>query len=296
MKEHRKKFSVCPNCGLTFQEINQYCPQCGQENHDLNVAIKHLLGELLESTLHLDSKSFRTLKDLLFKPGFLTTQFNSGKRKSYVQPIRLYIFISFVFFLLISVQPFKNKSNNSTESSAVNLSFQKISSDQLRGLSDSQIDSVLIANGMEATALNKYIAHQLVRTSSDGKHEIGPYLTKNLSYMMFALMPLFAFFVYLVYRRSAKFYIECLIYSIHLHSFLLLLFALYILISWFFASFTLFVIIWILSTIYFFMSLKRIYKQSSARTIWKMLILGFMHLVSIAIFFILTAFISILIY
>lgn len=39
-----------------------------------------------------DTTFFRTITPFLFKPGFLTIEFNEGRRKKYVKPIRLYLF------------------------------------------------------------------------------------------------------------------------------------------------------------------------------------------------------------
>lgn len=59
------------------------------------------MEEFLEGIFHFDGKVFRTAGLLLFKPGELTRRFLAGQRVPYVPPIRLYVFISFVFFLLL---------------------------------------------------------------------------------------------------------------------------------------------------------------------------------------------------
>src|SRR5690606_13445027 len=103
MAKKRRKFVQCPNCGHTFEEVNNYCPNCGQENHDLNVPVKHLVEEFFESTLHYDTKFWRTLKYLITRPGYLTEKFNLGQRASYVPPFRLYVFVSIFFFTTIAL-------------------------------------------------------------------------------------------------------------------------------------------------------------------------------------------------
>ncbi len=49
---------------------------------------------------HFDGKFFTTLKDLLFKPGFLSAEYMKGRRMSYLNPIRMYVFTSAIFFLI----------------------------------------------------------------------------------------------------------------------------------------------------------------------------------------------------
>lgn len=58
------------------------------------------LSEFLKDYFTFDSKIFRSLKPLLFDPGFLVTEYIAGKRVSYIPPLRIFIFSSILFFLL----------------------------------------------------------------------------------------------------------------------------------------------------------------------------------------------------
>jgi len=49
-----------------------------------------------------------TIFYLLFKPAALSKAYTSGKRKSFLAPMRLYIFTSFITFLLLSLFPAEN--------------------------------------------------------------------------------------------------------------------------------------------------------------------------------------------
>lgn len=42
-----------------------------------------------------------TLKDLILRPGFLTREYTAGRRVRYLNPIRMYVFISALFFLAL---------------------------------------------------------------------------------------------------------------------------------------------------------------------------------------------------
>ncbi|HEV2803070.1 MAG TPA: DUF3667 domain-containing protein [Pyrinomonadaceae bacterium] len=90
---------VCPNCGAW--RAGEYCQDCGQRRtHPEHLTIvyffKHLFGELTE----LDSKLFRTLRALLLIPGRLTTEYLADRKERYVAPVKLYLVISAIFFLL----------------------------------------------------------------------------------------------------------------------------------------------------------------------------------------------------
>src|SRR3990172_246963 len=118
MAKRRFKSHTCPNCGAEFSlkpERANFCPSCGQENHDLNIPFKHLLEELSETVLHFDTKSIRTLQALVIKPGVLTSEFIHGRRARYVTPIRLYIFIRFLFLLFLSSSSGRTDERTPTE-------------------------------------------------------------------------------------------------------------------------------------------------------------------------------------
>lgn len=196
---------------------------------------RHVLLELLEGFLHFDSKSFRTLSALLFRPGFLTNEFKAGRRSSYVPPIRLYVFVSFVFFLLLTWGSGGNHQAESAgdppQANQLNLTLSGIKSQELRGLSDSQVDSLLQSKGVKLTTFNRYLAHQIRRISVEGRAQFNHRLLKGVSYMMFALMPIFALLLYLFYRKRADYYIDALVFSVHFHAFAFLLFALYLFVA-----------------------------------------------------------------
>lgn len=88
----------CLNCNQSLSEIYSYCPLCGQENTDNNVSFKQLIEDFLNNYFSLDSKFFQSIKPFFIHPGHLTNSFNSGKRRTYINPVRLYIIISFFYF------------------------------------------------------------------------------------------------------------------------------------------------------------------------------------------------------
>jgi hypothetical protein len=88
----------CLNCGTIVQ--GHYCQNCGQENIVPRETFWHMVTHFFYDITHFDSNFFTTLKDLLFKPGFLTKEYMLGRRKSYLHPVRMYVFTSAVFFLV----------------------------------------------------------------------------------------------------------------------------------------------------------------------------------------------------
>lgn len=96
---HGRIHTHCENCGTALQ--GAWCHQCGQHDYEFHRSFGHVFLEALESLFHFEGKFFRNIVTLLFRPGRLTADFNAGRRAAQMPPFRLYIFVSFVFFLLI---------------------------------------------------------------------------------------------------------------------------------------------------------------------------------------------------
>ncbi len=99
-KTPRPRPDHCLNCGAATE--GNFCAYCGQENKDHTVALKPLLHDLLAETISWDSKLLRTVVPLLGRPGFLTNEYNAGRRVPYLSPLKMYLTVSVLFFLLLA--------------------------------------------------------------------------------------------------------------------------------------------------------------------------------------------------
>lgn len=90
----------------------RYCSNCGQENTEVRVTFHHLFTHFFEDLTHYDNILWKTLFYLLFKPAAVTIAYTSGKRLSFLPPIRLYILTSFITFFLLSLFPSENTKIN----------------------------------------------------------------------------------------------------------------------------------------------------------------------------------------
>ena len=99
MKKHYRTDTNCLNCGTMLQ--GKYCHHCGQENLEIKESFGHMMNHAVSDYFHFDHQFFHTLKPLLFKPGMLTNEYTAGRRMQYLHPIKMYIFISVVYFLLL---------------------------------------------------------------------------------------------------------------------------------------------------------------------------------------------------
>lgn len=93
-----RKARNCLNCNIAVK--GRFCHRCGQENIEPKESVWDLIAHFFKDITHFDGKFFSTVKYLFRKPGFLSKEYMIGKRASYVNPIRMYIFTSAFFFLL----------------------------------------------------------------------------------------------------------------------------------------------------------------------------------------------------
>jgi hypothetical protein len=297
IKRYRRQVEkICANCGLQLFEENKFCPQCGQKFRDLNISISHLFGEAIEGFLHLDNKSFQTVWKLIRYPGFLTSEFIKGRRVRYVAPVRLYILISFIFFLFLGLPNRKSGVPEKNDSSVFSISFYGINSSDIHGFTPAQLDSVLRKKDIKPTAFNKYLINQLKRIGAGGKGEFRNLLMKAVSYMMFALMPVFAMFVYLIHRKNKLRYLGALIFSVHFHCFMFIAGVCCLLLDRFIGISEFFILIPLVLPVYLFFAFRQVYSDSRIKALIKVFIIGPLQAVSIVILSILTILVSLLLF
>lgn len=94
----QRKEKDCLNCGTIVQ--GNYCQNCGQENTVPHETFWHMVRHFLYDITHFDSKFFDSMKYLLLKPGFLPMEYIKGKRASYLNPVKKYVFTSAIFFII----------------------------------------------------------------------------------------------------------------------------------------------------------------------------------------------------
>jgi len=88
----------CSNCGTEL--VGEYCHTCGEEQQDIEqFTVKNILGEIWEELVDVDSNLFRTIRGLLFQPGFLTAEFFAGRRGRYVRPLKLFLMVAAIQLL-----------------------------------------------------------------------------------------------------------------------------------------------------------------------------------------------------
>ena len=103
----------CLNCGAELGG-GRYCSNCGQSARP-HRTLGGLVSEFLASLYNFDTKAWRTLPLLLFRPGTLTRQYVYGKRARFISPLTAFLLSIFLmFFAFSTVQIPQNTRDAST--------------------------------------------------------------------------------------------------------------------------------------------------------------------------------------
>lgn len=186
-REAHTESSECPNCGAAFD--TKYCPDCGQKRIDKHeFAVRHFFGHLLHEITHLDSnKIARTFIDLVSKPGSLTKAYLSGQKGKYINPIRVYLTVSAVYFFFawgaLATAGGGSVEENQNRPFMIELAKRK---------------------GIEPSVLAPKVQEKA------GKYS---------AVFRFASVLLSGLFLMLLYRGTGKYYVENLIFSLHFYAF-----------------------------------------------------------------------------
>lgn len=90
----------CANCGAAL--TGSYCATCGQPAH-IHRSLLHMVGEFLHGVFHFDTRAWKTLPLLLFRPGTLTHDYIHGKRARYVSPLAMFLLAVFAMFFVFEL-------------------------------------------------------------------------------------------------------------------------------------------------------------------------------------------------
>ena len=89
---------VCSNCGTELS--GPVCHSCGQSADEFHRPIWQLVSEIADGLFGFEGRLWRTVPAIVFRPGYVTRRYLGGVRMRYVQPFRLYLAASVLFFLV----------------------------------------------------------------------------------------------------------------------------------------------------------------------------------------------------
>ena len=104
-------YTHCLNCGAELQ--GKYCHVCGQEATSQTPSVGAFIVEYANHAFIWDSNFFKTIWNLISRPGYLTKEFIAGKFASHEHPLKLNMFLLFVFITLFALFTGTDRMNHS---------------------------------------------------------------------------------------------------------------------------------------------------------------------------------------
>lgn len=184
----------CTNCGTELTGI--YCHKCGQKKIEIkDRSVKAFVIHFFEEFFTFDSKFFRSMKYLIFRPGYLTHEYISGRFVRYVTPLKMYLFTSIiVFFILLKIEPDTYTSFMEPRDTEDFIQNTIVEYREAAGMSEEEF-------GQKFNTINDLITPGL-----------------------FIVMIIFSVSLKLIYFNKHIFYVEHLVFTLHFFSMVLIFF------------------------------------------------------------------------
>jgi hypothetical protein len=188
---------TCPSCSAPV--TTPYCPACGERQpHPHELTARGLLKQGAEAFTSLDGRLWRTLEDLLRRPGALTVLYHQGSRKPYIGPFALFLLTN-VLFVAMQLLPSSNI-------------FSTPLDQHLHNQPWSHFAQALVMHRLEdkGTTLDAYAP------------VFDEAVAKNAQSLIILMVLPFTLLLPLTFRRSRMPFAVHLAYSLHFYAFLLL--------------------------------------------------------------------------
>jgi hypothetical protein len=299
----------CLNCGAAL--AGPYCSACGQKGDVRVPSLGHVVADALGDLVNFDSRIWRSLVALAYKPGRLTRRYLEGRRMRYTPPFRMYVVTSVVFFLIVSVARFAPPT-------------EPITAEQIDADVNARVDAALDDAGVPRPA-QPAVPEEPAESESpaatalpgfgldveDGQWECGldqdlpPTIrarleaacrkieadsgasfvrafADNVPLMMLLFIPIIAAIMKVLYLFARRKYVEHLLFFVHVHTFFFLTAVIVVLfgraadlVPWLYWPALLVGIAgWIYFPIYVYRAMRHVYAQGHALTSVKYVVLG----------------------
>jgi hypothetical protein len=204
--------SSCGNCAAPL--TGPYCAQCGQQARESARTLGAVLRDGWHLFVHVDGRFWYTLWSLLAKPGQLTLDYFADRRARYVSPVRLYFVISIAFFALTAANSNLASKSAAGAPQAVGTTNTAVGPDS----EASECDNIELRLPWLQARLRAACRRQIADNGKSAAHAFSSYIPK----MMFLFLPLVALTMLPLYRTPRRYYVEHVVFFLHIQAALFL--------------------------------------------------------------------------
>ena len=272
--------TFCRNCDVRI--IGRFCHKCGQDSiTNVGLPIFEFIKQFLDRTFAINGKTPATLANLMWRPGFLSTQFRVGRIVRYVHPVKLFWFATLVFFaLMISQITLVDVDINEDGSISGNLLVPKEREQVAEPATLEQEIEQLERAKQELIARQSKSTEKNITITAGGQRiepeQAARYFSRYGPFVAFSLIPFFALLLVLFFWKNRFYYMYHLVFALHFHTFLWVFFSLLILFNMIFPKVSfpnwLSFLLAIAPGIYLSIAMRRFYQTTRLKAIWKAIV------------------------
>jgi hypothetical protein len=185
--------AACPSCAEEM--LGEYCHACGERSaasHD--PSLRGFFREGLAEVVDVDSRSLRTLRALLARPGLLTTEHLAGRRRPYVGPLKLFlvVFAVVMFSAILAEQLFPGRRSSGSGQQQMSSAVQRV---------------------VDVVAARKQIP------VAEAKRELNAHVQDHLSWFILLVPLFFGGVAHAAFRKRRRWFSENLVFATHFAAF-----------------------------------------------------------------------------
>jgi Protein of unknown function (DUF3667) len=210
----------CRNCGTPAP--GKYCPECGQETDPTPPTFAEFVKQFFGNYIAVKGSLLQTLWRLVSRPGALTADYLEGRRRRYVLPLRLYLTVSVIAFIVFGLL------TSLSTSDMVKVDTKDFTNGNVIFFSEDHSikfnDGVIVCKGVPDWLCRRA---NLKFGGKVSTQELLANLPERMirywAYAMFVLVPLYAALLKLFYITRRRTYGEHIVFALHVHTLWLLL-------------------------------------------------------------------------
>lgn len=205
----------CLNCGAELG--GSFCATCGQRAIPANPTVREIAGDAWEELSGFDGRVAATFRALMH-PGRLTRDYVEGRRIRYLSPVRLYLIVSVIYFVVSAAAPQGDTRENGEIRGPGGMRIG-LTSPGAPPMTDEDRAEVL-----KDVDTAPWLLRPMLRGLADDPAGFRTRVFTIMPRVFFALLPVFAAIISLFYR-GRRFPVS-LVFAVHLHAFAFLIFTL----------------------------------------------------------------------
>jgi hypothetical protein len=275
----------CANCGAAVS--GHFCHQCGQETVLHVASTREFVHEFIGHYVALEGKLWKSLKLLLFRPGRLTLEYINGRRVRYVQPLRLYLTLSVIFFAVLQygAHDVIDPGNGKTQTASAAPGGPAKTGELIHEDRPGEIHQGTHKLRQFVGRYNAHWSDKLAQFSDMPREERSQLMNEAFyhytPYAVFFMMPLFALYLKLLYLGSGRRYGEHVLFALHTNGFAYLAFTLMLLVPDGMHLWPLTLALWTWLVFYLPTAMRRVYGGSRFVTALRWMVLMCLHLLTL---------------